>query len=274
MMVTRYISGIAFAVVLLVAPDSSVAANTTAQCGTEAVRQMCPASCKPSCGEESFLLGNVEYCIKIGALGDGNVTVEDGAGCAAIFETSSPQPVVPALAGDSTAGSECSAIKSIIQRKKCELAEIAPACAPTVAKLESKAGLLVTTIQGELSKYGDLLQREWGDVANRDALCALTEEELDEGYRKATEDPANLLSSQRQAQSLQACMSEWEGFVRNSAGTASSDKLRDSLARSSEQRLIPLGEQIQELSKSIKKLESAAVKIEEIVGYYVNYCGS
>jgi hypothetical protein len=249
-------------------------------CLQQNVREVCLQSCAEACRDDKFLGENLTYCLENGLVGAGTLDVADAPECVGLFETSPPgqqtqdastsHGQIPAQVVD------CSEFTKLSERLRCELNTTGPKCSASVEELQGQGRLLDTSIQAQLAQYGELLTKDWSDVNNRELLCAFSLSELDENYEVATQDPHALRAVQRQAISIQACMSEWEDFVRAraeaEAGSGDSDTLADELARDAEERLGPLQGQIENLSLSIGTLEAAADTITSIEKLHLIYC--
>ncbi|MEM8729468.1 MAG: hypothetical protein AAGF79_06070, partial [Pseudomonadota bacterium] len=247
-------------------------AEVPAGCRDSALRETCLASCASACDDPDFLQEHVGYCLDnnlVGRAADLPALV-DGPQCAAHFDTAAApsDPEEP----PATAEIDCAALPRLSEQRRCELAKVAPACSPTVSQLIGEAQLLVRVIDDEVSQYGDLLTRDWTDVTNQELLCGFTIDELDTNYVIATENPAKLLSMKTRATDIQACQTEWEVFVRDSAASTGSDRLVDQVTRDAEARLDALKGQIQRISTSVETLENAAEIIVGIVDLHIIYC--
>lgn len=288
----RFFQASAFLVISML--STVLHAEVAAPCLNPVVRETCIASCAPACLDPQFLGINAAYCIGKGIInrGPGDPPLEDGPNCQTYFAAGAgnvdaaavpiPDPA-PVSSGQSAndsvnrqvvgaEGEDCEKLEKLSEQRRCKLDKVGPKCSPTVTALEKRARLLVTSIKGELSKYGDLLTRDWRDVNNRERLCALGLNELDRNYEIATQNPDTLRASRREAQAIQSCQSEWEAFVRHHAGSNNSDSLVDTVAREAEAQLADLKGQIEELTRSIAKLEVVAGTIRDIVDVHIIYC--
>jgi len=232
-------------------------------CLQDTVRNHCLTSCAVACKDATFLAIYASYCLDNNLLDSNAELLEDPPSCKESF-------------GDSAAGGDvdCSTLTVLSERLLCEqrAEELLPRCAPSVADLAERAGVLITEIQSRLADYGDLLVRDFKDVRNHDALCAYSRADLDESYQIATSNPEVLATLQTNATDIQDCRAEWETFVRSTAGTSAPDSLVDRVARESQDRLGPLQDQLQHLSQSIEKLRNAAAEIEEIAKIHLVFC--
>ena len=253
-------------------------ADVPAACGDPALRDACLASCAAACEDAGFLKENVGYCLDNGMIGRtaDMPPLTDAPQCAGHFDTAAipsdgaETPPVPAP----VEGTDCETLDRLSDRRRCELAKVAPACSPSVSQLVGEAQLLVRVIDDEVSQYGDLLTRDWTDVTNQELLCGFTIDELDQNYVVATENPAKLLSLKGQATDIQACQTQWEVFVRDNAATTGSDRLVDQVTRDADARLDALKGQIETISTSVDTLENAAEIIVGIVDLHIIYCNS
>ena len=252
--------------------SSSAMADVPEACRMSDLRDACLASCAVACEDSDFLQENVGYCLDNALVGRSAdmAPLTDAPQCAAHFDTAAAEPAPPAE--DTPAEVDCSELTRLSERRRCELAKVAPACSPTVSQLIGEAQLLVRVIDDEVSQYGDLLTRDWTDVTNQELLCSFTIDELDENYVIATENPAKLLSMKSRATDIQACQTEWEVFVRDNAATTGSDRLVDQVTRDAEDRLDALKGQIETISTSVTTLENAAEIIVGIVDLHIIYC--
>jgi len=267
-------------------------------CEDSGLQTLCMTSCAPACATAEFLSKNVAYCVTNGLLGGTSTPKPDDVSCATIFAaafgTAGKTNVAPLrpdqtqVAGQGrgeTSGStksanpsDCDTLETLSARRRCELSKSTPNCTQTVTELEGKARLLVTQIEQELHSYGELLRLDWSDVNNRPLLCSFSEDDLNESYKLATENPDSLRALQRQATNVQSCQSDWEAWVRSkrpkndSVQGDDSDVIDDVLARSTEERLKPLKAQIEGLSTSISKLENAADSIINTMDRHIIYC--
>lgn len=243
-------------------------------CSDSEVQTICQTTCAPYCGDRVFLEANLDYCSDNGFISFSPTPDADDDSCAAIFAQDTTdgdgtgEPVVNAGSDDHP----CAEFETYSERRRCELTQLTPACSPTVVELEGRARLLVTEIGLELNQYGELLERDWTDITNRDALCTFSIAQLDENYNMASENPALLRALQRQATEIQACQAEWEAWLRDNAGTQSSDVLIDQLTRDATAQLGPLQERIENLSRSVNKLETATDRIGEIIEVHIFFC--
>lgn len=263
------------------------AQNAQELCGEKNIQELCQETCALQCGEDNgFLANNVSFCVDnnfVGTRADLSAAKDD-ASCNATFGraepvTDNPEPTTAQeIASDN---SECENIKSISKKRDCIAKKYRPSCSTSVASLQGQAELLVIGIKGELDQYGDLLTGDWKNAENREELCKLKLEDLDKKYEIATDNPASLRASQRQAQEIQKCQGEWEKFVRERAEKRAlkskgnvSDKRADTLAREAEEQLAPLKNRIAELSNNIAQLETVAETIIGIVDDHLVYCAS
>lgn len=264
------------------AGNGASAQDVTKLCSSESVQELCQQTCATQCAEPGFLGSNVSYCVDNGFVGSyaDLSAVKDEASCEEIFgRESQPVPSITTAEQATSDTSECDDIKSISQKRNCIAKKNRPSCSQSVATLQEQAELLVVGIENELNQYGDLLTGDWQNAENRKELCKLKLDDLDEKYEMATDNPASLRSSQRQAQDIQKCQSEWEKYVReqaekraeNAKGTGS-DSRADTLAREAEAQLEPLKVQISDLSKNIAQLETVAETIIGIVDDHLVYC--
>ncbi|MBB95898.1 MAG: hypothetical protein CML68_15055 [Rhodobacteraceae bacterium] len=243
-------------------------------CRDASLRDTCLKSCAVACEDADFLKDNVGYCLDNGLVGRSAdaPSLSDGPGCAAHFDTETTQAQQPAEPPAEETGTDCAELDRLSDRRRCELAKVAPSCSPSVSQLIGEAQLLVRVIDDEVSQYGDLLTRDWTDVTNQELLCGFTIDELDQNYVVATENPAKLRSLKTQATDIQACQTEWEVFVRDNAATTGSDRLVDQVTRDAEARLDSLKGQIETVSTSVTTLENAAEIIVGIVDLHIIYC--
>lgn len=286
----------AFVVLLLSVSGAAAQVVLSSQslelCKKGEVQAVCNSSCASACEDAEFLSNNAAFCISTGILYGKSTQKRDDANCVTILPVGTDNAVKPRVAtsgggqmnGDTVAvgatpaetnagtTSECGGLETQFKRRRCELAKVTPACAPTVTDLIGKSRLLVTQIELELEKYGDLLQRDWTDVSNRALLCGFSEVSLEDSYNLASENPEGLRALQRQATGVQGCQAEWETWVRDNAGNRSSDALIDSVTRDAEAQLVPLKGQIEGLSTSVSKLENAAETIGEIIDVHIIFC--
>ena len=264
---------ITFAILSGLLFGNAALAQVPQACRTADIRAACLKSCAPACEDSAFLNDNVGYCLENGLLGRpvDAPPLTDDAICADHF-AAVPVEEPAALPSSQPTTTDCVALDRLSDRRRCELAKVAPACSPSVSQLIGEAQLLVRVIDDEVSQYGDLLTRDWTDVTNQERLCAFTIDELDQNYVIATENPATLLSLKTQATDIQACQTEWEGFVRDNAATTGSDRLVDQVTRDAEARLGALKGQIETISTSVDTLENAAEIIVGIVDLHIIYC--
>ncbi|MGR3804777.1 MAG: hypothetical protein ACU0AY_14965 [Marinibacterium profundimaris] len=256
-------------------PPLPATADVPAACGDSELRGACLKSCAVACEDPGFLQENVGYCLDNALVGrtPDMAPLTDAPHCAAHFDTAAAEPdAAESDAADIPEETDCSTLDRLSERRKCELAKVAPACSSTVSQLVGEAQLLVRVIDDEVSQYGDLLTRDWTDVTNQELLCSFTIDELDENYVIATENPAKLLSMKSRATDIQACQTEWEVFVRDNAATTGSDRLVDQVTRDAEDRLDALQGQIETISTSVATLENAAEIIVGIVDLHIIYC--
>lgn len=242
-------------------------------CSDSEVQTICQTTCAPYCGDRVFLEANLDYCSDNGFISFSPTPDADDDSCSAIFahdttDSDGSGELVVNSGGDDA----CAEFETHSERRRCELKQLTPACSPTVVDLEGRARLLVTEIGLELSQYGELLERDWTDINNRDALCTFSIAQLDDRYNLASENPALLRALQRQATEIQACQSEWEAWLRDNAGTQISDILIDILTRDAEAQLGQLRERTESLSESVTKLETATDTIGEIIDVHILFC--
>jgi hypothetical protein len=260
------------------APD-----DAAVMCAESSVRDICKRSCAEACKDAIFLSENVTYCLENGMIGKDVQTLglSDGAACVSIAQTvlGGNAPTFPTPNSDietgvqgANASEDCSALSTLEEQLVCELAGEIPSCSPTVIDLEGSARLLVTEIKGELDQYGELLTRDWTDVKNRQALCAIPRATLNENYKTTQENPETLRTLRNRATDIQACQSEWETYLRNSAGSDTSDVLADSVSRDVEEQLRPLKGRITDLTSSVLTLQNAATTIRGIMRYHIIVC--
>lgn len=249
--------------------------EAAAVCREAGVRDLCLATCAQACRLGSFLEANVDYCLGRGLLGTdpGAPAPADAPACAGLLAgltgRATPDAAPEAAAPE---GSDCESFATLSERRRCALAKVTPKCSATVTELESDARLLVDEITRELAQYGDLLERDWNDISNRQRLCVFSLAELDASYEAANDNPEILRALQQNASEIQACQSDWEDWVRSNAGTRASDSLIDQVSRDAEAQLGPLKAQVATLSQSVARLESAAATIVEIVDIHIIYC--
>ena len=124
----------------------------------------------------------------------------------------------------------------------------------------------------EIAKYGELLTRKYGDVGEREALCAFSRAELSDSFKLASENPPVLESLQRQAQDIQNCQTSWEDALRNYKVEGTADSLVNTLVNESEGKLEGLKVGIKILTTSVDKLKNAAKTIQGIIGLYLTFC--
>lgn len=246
-------------------------------CENAALQMSCQTTCAPACSNAEFLSKNTTYCLSNNLIGGTVQPKADESICAGVFaklvsQDNEAPSANPEDDGASGAGDDCDTLSRLSERRKCKLAKVTPKCSPTVRDLEGRAQLLVTEIGNELKQYGDLLQRDWTDVDNRDLLCQFSLDQLDENHQLASENPELLRVLERQANDIQVCQADWETWVRENAGTRSSDVLIDQVTRDAEEQLGPLKTEIEGLSKSVSQLDSAAQTIVEIVDVHILFC--
>jgi hypothetical protein len=243
-------------------------------CASTDVQMQCQTTCAPACNVADFLGSNTTYCLDNALIGAASSPTPDDASCSALFAVFSDEDPVEevVIAESELTDDECAGLGTRSAQRRCELAKIAPACSPTVVELEGRARLLVSEIGIELDQYGDLLESDWTDVNNRDLLCGFSLEQLDQNYEVATENPEMLRALQRQANDLQSCQTNWEVWMRENAGTRSSDTLIDQVMRDAETQLGPLKDRITGLGQSVLKLESASGTIGEIIDVHIFLC--
>lgn len=263
-------------------------------CSKPAVQELCGASCSTLCGNDvAFLQQNRSFCAPILT---GENDPEDDAVCASMLpmpsETGSDQPFgndpappqnsdtseeqqsIPAARTTEDTGEDCSKFDSRSEQLRCEQNRKGrPICSITAVALEDDASLLVTEVRQELQQYGELLARDLTDIASRDLLCEFSLEELDANYQRATKDPEALKTIQRRADGIQECRREWEDYLRNRATSpAISDIIVENTAEASRRQFEPLVEQLENLSRSITKLEQAASTIDGLIIIHIDFC--
>ena len=259
---------------MFVFADNASAQDQIARCSNKDMQTTCPATCAAlSCGDETFLEGNVSFCVTNFFGEEKRAEAADDSDCDLILGEEAVVPAVTEPEVEAQSGGEdCTLLNDIFEQEECELAKLAPECSRTVVELEGRSSLLVTDIKRELSTYGDLLTTDYGDVQNREALCNLTREELSESYQLASENPAVLRSLQRQAQDVQACQSDWEAVVRGYENAGLADSILDTLMRESEAELEELKGETESLSMSVQTLKNAVGTIRGVVKLHVNFC--
>lgn len=239
---------------------------------------MCVASCAKSCLDGVYLRAHIDFCVDNGLVtGTAPASARDAAECERLFPAAEVQPPANPEGGTATpippAQPDCGEFERPSDRIRCERQGVRPSCSESVVTLEGDAALLVTEVGLELSKYGEILQRDMTDVSSRTLLCEFSLDQLDGYYINATEDPEGLRTIQRRADGIQACQAEWETYVRtNAANDRLSDSLPDDVAREMDAQFAPLREQLQNLSSSITKLEQAAGTIEQLIGIHIDFC--
>ncbi|KAA5598228.1 hypothetical protein [Blastochloris sulfoviridis] len=197
---------------------------------------------------------------------------------------------------------KCAEAKKLSERLKCESLGMTPACAPSPRDLEQKANLLTFEIETELTKYGELLKRDWTHVSNRQRLCAFSMAELDRNYEIATQNPKILGALQERASSIQNCQTVWERHVSprqvedmSAVGTdtapksldglaggdnrrgltpvpSPSDSLPDNLVRDMRTQLDKLKPGMARLSESVRILQNATKTIEQVARFHMLFC--
>lgn len=244
-------------------------------CAQENVQSSCQASCAIACNDTSFLSANTSYCLENGLIGVEISPQPDSAQCIGIFQPEAEKPEVVVDANSPTANSDqCAQFETYSERRRCELEakQLTPQCARTPVELEGRARLMVTEIGLELDQFGDLLESDWTDINNRDALCSFSIAELDENYQIASENPDLLRALQRQATNIQSCQSDWENWMRDNAGNQGSGTLIDQVTRDAEAQLGPLKTEIANLRVSVETLESATDTIGDVIDVHIFYC--
>lgn len=254
--------------------------NAAEACTSSGAQQLCPATCGGFCSDAEFLRDNVSYCAVAG-FSSGGAT--DSAECTTLFgaadavggdEDPDPAPSQHEVVETATPTEDCSRFERQSERRRCELQLEGgrPTCSANVPDLERSAALLASEVQAQLASYGDLLTRDLSDVSSRELLCSISLEELDKNYERATSEPEGLRVIQRNAADVQTCQGEWQEYVRNRQAAGVSDALQDDTARSLQEQLAPLEEQLVELSSSITKLNQAAQTIDGLIVIHFDFC--
>lgn len=247
-------------------------------CQDVAQRDACAASCASACADTDFFLANTPFCaangLQGGVLGAVMEGVSDSASCTAFSvaeDETDPSPAV-VLAAEGEMSEECASLPTLSQRRICQTSAGRPTCAPSIARLENEARLMVRSIEVELAQFGNLLEQDWESIENREALCALTLAELDANYVSATEDPARLTRLQVNAGEMQQCHAEWQQYALNRASAAVNDDLNRQLADDSDAQMGPVAETMTALQVSVDTLRGAADAIVAIVDNHLIYC--
>ena len=246
-------------------------------CSGASVQNSCQATCAPACADLGFLGSNIGFCSQYGLNGGqaGAVvpgTIDD-ATCS-LARISAAEPGETVSADDAVAThEECLALPSLMQQEACRLNAEAPRCEPRgFPRLQGRADILIEQINGELAQYGDLLDFDWTSIADTEALCAFTSEELDASYAAAVEDPDRLDSLLGRARDIQDCAGEWDTYVRNNADPILNDILVDTAANAAAEQLSSVRETIQNLRASADALRGAADQIRGTARAYLRFC--
>ncbi len=252
-------------------------------CSTPAMQNLCASGCGSFCSEDpAFLQSNPSFCASVLS---GQTEARDDDVCTTLLPglaeaPAPPEPVEDEKASELTPGviratsEDCARFETRSEQVRCmQGSRGRPTCSATAVALEADASLLVTEVRQELSQFGDLLSEDLTDIASRDRLCEFSIDELDQSYKRATQDPEALRTIQRRADDIQDCRDQWEEYLRNGATNPDiSDVIVDNTAEETRKNFLPLIEQLQNLSSSITKLEQAASTIDGLIIIHIDFC--
>lgn len=262
-------------------------------CQDVSIQATCASTCAPACSANDFVDNNFDFCDRTGMLGGELSAQPDDPSCAAKFSASSPLAVdhyaVTSSSGElhesgltdgsrplqseASGNSECDVLESRFAKRRCELAKVTPQCARSVAELEGKSRFLVTQMEMELGKYGELLTRHWNDVENRSLLCAFRKSDL-ESILNAVSKSVDAM--RREMIGVQVCQSELETWIRSITKKQNSQVDFLQIMQDDANRLQtlfgPLQRDLEELNNSFNQFQNAEQIVGEIISLHVLFC--